>query len=315
MRIKLRNLPWIALLMLLAIVAAAIFAPLIAPHDPEEQSLLARLDPPFWMAGGDPSYPLGTDGLGRDMLSNILFGFRVSLLAGFVAVAISVVIGTLIGLVAGYRANRWFDTVAMRLVDIQLSLPAVLIALAVLAITGRGLWKVIAVIGVVGWAQYARLVRASVLSERGQDYVIAAMLAGASPARIVLRHLLPNVLGPLLVQISVDIPRAVELEASLSFLGLGVAVTTPSLGLRVAQGYQYLFSGSWWPSVLPGVALVLLVLSENLIGDWLRDALDPRFRGRLRRRRGLLGRSVTPPPGQTDAGGAIPASNARTTFG
>ena len=146
------------------------------------------------------------------------------------------VIGTLVGLAAGYRANGWFDTVAMRLVDIQLSLPAVLIALAVLAISGRGLWKVIAVIGVVGWAQYARLVRASVLAERGHDYIVAAMLAGASPARIVLRHLLPNVLGPLLVQISVDIPRAVKLEASLSFLGLGVAVTTPSLGLRVAQG-------------------------------------------------------------------------------
>lgn len=284
MRVKLRDLPWVALILLLLMVAAAIFAPLLAPHDPEEQALLARLDPPFWMSGSDPSYPLGTDGLGRDMLSNILFGLRVSLLAGFLAVAVSVMIGALAGLVAGYRANRWFDTVAMRLVDIQLSLPAVLIALAVLAITGRGLWKVIAVIGIVGWAQYARLVRASVLAERGKDYVIAAMLAGASPARIVLRHLLPNVLGPLLVQISVDIPRAVELEASLSFLGLGVAVTTPSLGLRVAQGYQYLFSGAWWPSVLPGVALVLLVLSENLIGDWLRDALDPRFRGRRRLR-------------------------------
>ncbi len=282
MRIKFRDLPWIALLLLLAMIVVAVFAPLIAPHNPEEQSLMARLDPPFWMAGSDQSYPLGTDGLGRDVLSNILFGLRVSLLVGFVAVSISVVIGTLVGLAAGYRANGWFDTVAMRLVDIQLSLPAVLIALAVLAISGRGLWKVIAVIGVVGWAQYARLVRASVLAERGQDYVVAAMLAGASPTRIVVRHLLPNVLGPLLVQISVDIPRAVELEASLSFLGLGVAVTTPSLGLRVAQGYEYLFSGAWWPSVLPGVALVLLVLSENLIGDWLRDALDPRFRGRRR---------------------------------
>jgi len=280
-----RDLPWVSLLVLAALVMIAILAPWIAPHDPEEQSLLARLDPPGWMAGGDWSYPLGTDGLGRDVLSNILFGLRVSLLAGFVAVAISVVIGGVAGLVAGYRSDGWFDTVAMRLVDIQLALPAVLIALAVLAITGRGLWKVIAVIGVVGWAQYARLVRSSVLSERQQDYVIAAMLAGASGPRIVFRHLLPNVLGPLLVQISVDIPRAVELEASLSFLGLGVAVTTPSLGLRVAQGYQYLFSGAWWASVLPGVALVILVLSENLIGDWVRDALDPRARGRRRRRR------------------------------
>jgi peptide/nickel transport system permease protein len=277
------RLPWVSLGILLVLVLAAILAPWIAPHDPEEQSLLSRLDPPVWMAGGDPSYLLGSDGLGRDVLSNILFGLRVSLLVGFVSVAISVAVGGMAGLLAGYRSGGWFDGIAMRLVDIQLALPAVLLALAVLALTGRGLWKVIAVIGVVGWAQYARLVRASVLSERQRDYVIAAMLAGASPARIVFRHLLPNVLGPLLVQISVDIPRAVELEASLSFLGLGVAVTTPSLGLRVAQGYQYLFSGAWWPSVLPGVALVLLVLSENLIGDWVRDALDPRARRRLAR--------------------------------
>ncbi|HEY6433032.1 MAG TPA: ABC transporter permease [Acetobacteraceae bacterium] len=281
MRVRWRELPWASLLILAALIAAVVLAPWIAPHDPEEQSLLSRLDPPAWMQGGDWSYPLGSDGLGRDVLSNILFGLRISLLTGFVAVAISVAIGAVAGLVAGYRRG-WFDTAAMRLVDIQLALPAVLIALAVLAITGRGLWKVIAVIGVVGWAQYARLVRASVLAERQQDYVIAAMLAGASGPRIVFRHLLPNVLGPLLVQISVDIPRAVELEASLSFLGLGVAVTTPSLGLRVSQGYQYLFSGAWWPSVLPGIALVVLVLSENLIGDWVRDALDPRAR-RIRR--------------------------------
>jgi peptide/nickel transport system permease protein len=277
-------------------VLLAVLAPWIAPHDPEEQSLLSRLDPPAWMAGGDWSYPLGSDGLGRDLLSNILFGLQVSLLVGFAAVAISVMIGGVAGLFAGYRSGGWFDGVTMRLVDIQLSLPAVLIALAVLALTGRGLWKVIAVIGVVGWAQYARLVRSSVLAERQQDYVIAAILAGASPWRVVFRHLLPNVLGPLLVQISVDIPRAVEAEASLSFLGLGVAVTTPSLGLRVAQGYQYLFSGAWWPSVLPGVALVLLVLSENLIGDWVRDVMDPRSRGRGRvvraaRRRAMVGRT------------------------
>ncbi|HEX5326704.1 MAG TPA: ABC transporter permease [Acetobacteraceae bacterium] len=282
MRGNWRGLPWLPLLILAALVLLAIFAPWIAPHDPEEQSLLTRLNPPGWAEGGDWSYPLGTDGLGRDLLSNILFGLRVSLLAGFVAVAISVAIGAVVGLLAGYRGDGWFDTVAMRLVDIQLSLPAVLIALAVLALSGRGLWKVIAVIGIVGWAQYARLVRSSVLSERQQDYVIAAMLAGASGPRIVFRHLLPNVLGPLLVQISVDIPRAVELEASLSFLGLGVAVTTPSLGLRVSQGYQYLFSGAWWPSVLPGLALVILVLAENLIGDWVRDALDPRARGARR---------------------------------
>ena len=284
MTARLRHLPLVPIAVLVALVLAAILAPLLAPHDPEAQSLLMRLTPPGWAHEGEWGYPLGTDGLGRDVLSNVLYGLRISLLVGFVAVAISVAIGGTVGLLAGYRSGGWFDTVAMRLVDIQLSLPAVLIALAVLALSGRGLWKVILVIGLVGWAQYARLVRASVLAERGKDYVTAALLAGASPTRIVFRHLLPNVTGPLLVQISVDIPRAVELEASLSFLGLGVAVTTPSLGLRIAQAYQYLFSGAWWASVIPGLTLVILVLAENLIGDWVRDTLDPRTRSTRRAR-------------------------------
>ncbi|MGN6572091.1 MAG: ABC transporter permease [Pseudolabrys sp.] len=279
----LRRLPLLPIVILLLLIAGAVLAPLIAPHDPEEQSLLMRLTPPAWMAHGDWSFPLGTDDLGRDVLSNILFGLRVSLLTGFVAVGLSVVVGGTVGLIAGYRANGWFDTVAMRLVDIQLSLPAVLIALAVLAISGRGLWKVIAVIGLVGWAQYARLARSSVLSEKKKAYVTAAVVAGASQRRVLFRHILPNVMSPLLVQISVDIPRAVELEASLSFLGLGVAVTTPSIGLRISQAYQYLYSGAWWASVLPGTALVILVLSENLIGDWIRDTLDPRTRRILSR--------------------------------
>ena len=273
-----RRLPLLPKVILLLLVAGAVLAPLIAPHDPEEQNLLMRLTPPAWMAHGDWSFPFGTDDLGRDVLSNILYGLRVSLLTGFVAVGLSVVVGGAVGLIAGYRANGWFDTVAMRLVDVQLSLPAVLIALAVLAISGRGLWKVIAVIGLVGWAQYARLARSSVLSEKKKAYVTAAVVAGASQQRVLFRHILPNVMSPLLVQISVDIPRAVELEASLSFLGLGVAVTTPSIGLRISQAYQYLYSGAWWASVLPGIALVILVLSENLIGDWIRDRLDPRTR-------------------------------------
>ncbi len=292
---SLRRLPLVPISVLMLLVACAVLAPLIAPHDPEEQSLLMRLTPPVWMVHGYWSYPLGTDDLGRDVPSNILYGLRVSLLTGFVAVGLSVVAGGTIGLVAGYRANGWFDTVAMRLVDIQLSLPAVLIALAVLAISGRGLWKVIAVIGVVGWAQYARLARSSVLSEKEKDYVVAAVVAGCSRTRVLFRHILPNVISPLLVQVSVDIPRAVELEASLSFLGLGVAVTTPSIGLRISQAYQYLYSGGWWASVLPGIALVILVLSENLVGDWIRDALDPRTRSiRLRRNKRiwLVGRRL-----------------------
>ena len=272
--------PTVASTILALLVMAAIFAPLFAPHDPQQQNLMMRLTPPAWMQGGSWTYPLGTDGLGRDVASNMIYGLRVSLLAGIVSVAISVVLGGVTGLVAGAAGDGWFDAILMRLVDIQLSIPVVLIALAVLALTGRGLAKVIVVIGLVGWAQYARLVRASVLAERQKDYVLAARLLGASRARVIFRHLLPNVLGPLFVQVSVDIPRAVELEASLSFLGLGVAVTTPSLGLRIAQGYQYLFSGAWWPSVLPGLALVLLVLCENLIGDWVRDVLDPHYRRR-----------------------------------
>ena len=274
--------PAVASTILALLVLAAIFAPLLAPHDPQQQNLMMRLTPPAWMQGGSWTYPLGTDGLGRDVASNMIYGLRVSLLAGIVSVAISVVLGGVTGLVAGAAGDGWFDAILMRLVDIQLSIPVVLIALAVLALTGRGLGKVILVIGLVGWAQYARLVRASVLAERQKDYVLAARLLGASRTRVIFRHLLPNVLGPLFVQVSVDIPRAVELEASLSFLGLGVAVTTPSLGLRIAQGYQYLFSGAWWPSVLPGLALVLLVLCENLIGDWVRDVLDPHYRRRRR---------------------------------
>ncbi len=277
------------LAVLLVLVLAALFAGVISPHDPQHKDLLARLTPPVWLRGGSWNYPLGTDGLGRDILSNLFYGLQVSLLVGFLSVAISIAFGATAGLVAGYRSGGWFDSVMMPLVDLQLSVPAVLIALAVMAVSGRGLWKLILVIGVVGWAQYARLVRASVLGERERDYVTAARLIGASELRVLFRHLLPNVLGPLMVQASVDVPRAVELEASLSFLGLGVAVTTPSLGLRIAQGYQYLFGGAWWPSVVPGLALVLLVLAENLIGDWARDALDPQYRARGVRRASSAG--------------------------
>ncbi len=281
MRASLGSVPKLPLAVFTLLLCGALFAPWLAPHDPERQDLFAQLTPPVWLAGGTWQYPLGTDGLGRDIAANVLYGLRVSLLVGFVSVAIAIALGATAGLVAGYRAGGWLDRVVMPLVDLQLSIPAVLIALAVMAMTGRGLGKLILVIGLVGWAPYARLMRASVLAERERDYVTAARLIGASEARVLFRHLLPNVLSPLLVQASVDVPRAVELEASLSFLGLGVAVTTPSLGLRVAQGYQYLFGGAWWPSVIPGLALVLLVLAENLIGDWLRDALDPQYRSRV----------------------------------
>lgn len=277
---KLRGLPRIPAAVLLLMIVLALFAPFVSPHDPRHQDLISRLTPPLGhtLSG---FYLLGTDELGRDIFANILYGLRVSLLVGFCAVTISVLIGAPIGLLAGYRPNSWFANVTMRIADVQLSLPVVLIALAVLAVLGRGLEKVIVVIGVVGWAQYARLIRSSVLSERTKEYVVAANGLGASLPRILARHILPNVVGPSLVQIAVDIPRAIELEATLSFLGLGVSVTTPSLGIRIAQGYQYLFSGAWWLAVMPGLALVVLVLAINLLGDWLRDTLDPVTQGAI----------------------------------
>ncbi len=289
--VRFRDLPPAASLILAILILLAIFAPWVAPHPPEHQDLLARLSPPL---SRTPSgfYLLGADDLGRDIFANVVYGLRVSLLVGFAAVGISVLIGTPIGLLAGYRPGSWFAHVTMRMADIQLSLPAILIALAVLAVLGRGLANVIFVIGIVGWAQYARLVRASVLTERTKDYVVAASGLGASVPRILARHILPNVVGPSLVQIAVDIPRAIELEATLSFLGLGVAVTTPSLGIRIAQGYQFLFSGAWWLAVMPGLALVLLVLSINLLGDWLRDSLDPVAQGVIRAQRQVSAEAV-----------------------
>ncbi len=271
----LRKLPWFSAGLLLVLVVVAIAAPLLTQVEPRRQSLLDSFLPPAWTAAGDAKHPLGTDELGRDVLANILFGLRVSLLVGFCAVGISVVLGTPLGLWAGYRGGR-IDAVLMRLVDVQLSIPTILVALGVLALWGSGLWRVILVIGVVGWAEVARLVRGSVLAERSKEYIVAAEALAAGTPRILFRHALPNVLNALLVQVSVMMPRVIILEATLSFLGLGVSIDTPSLGLMISRGYTYLFSGTWWTSALPGAALLLLVLSVNQFGDWLRDALDPR---------------------------------------
>lgn len=268
--------PLLPTAILILLILLAIFAPIVSPHDPQEQDIMKRFLTPAW-AGGEWAYPLGTDALGRDVFSNIIFGLRISLLVGFCAVGISILIGVPLGLLAGYLGGRT-DTFLMRLADIQLSLPLILIALGVLAIWGAGLWKVILVIGIAGWAAYARLIRGSTLAEREKDYVSAAIALAAGTPRIMFLHTLPNVLNTLLVQVSVQIPRVIILEATLSFLGLGVSIDTPSLGLMVSRGYLYLFSGSWWVSILPGLALMLLVFSINLLGDWLRDVLDPRIR-------------------------------------
>lgn len=262
---------------LLLLIAAAVFAPFLSTQDPSAQNLLRRFTEPAWLSGEWDNL-FGTDHVGRDLFSNILYGLRVSLLVGFLAVGISVLLGAPFGLLSGYFGGR-FETIVMRLVDIQLALPTILIALGVLAILGPGLWKVILVIGIVGWAEYARLTRAAVLAEREKDYVSGARALGSSSGRIVFRHILPNVVSVVLVQISVHMPQAIILEATLSFLGLGVGTGTPSLGLMVSRGYEFLYSGVWWVSILPGLALMLLILSVNLLGDWLRDALDPSQQG------------------------------------
>ncbi len=256
---------------LLALILVANFAPYLAPETPASQDLSRRLQPPTWLLG---SQMLGTDSLGRDVFSHIVFGLRVSLLVGVLSVAISVLVGVSSGVVSGFYRGR-LDALLMRAGDMQLSLPTLLVALAVAAVWGRGVFKLIVVIGVVGWAEYARTVRASTLAVREQEYVEAARALGASDGRLMLRHVLPNILTPIIVLVSVSIPRVIVLEATLSFLGLGVPLTTPSLGLMIDSGYKYLFSGSWWPSIMPGLVLMLLVMSINLVGDWLRDALDP----------------------------------------
>jgi len=266
-----------ALGMLLVLVLMAVFANWVAPVDPLEQTLKARLTPPIWNERGVSPYYLGTDRLGRDVLSNIIYGLRISLLVGFFAVGISMIIGLTLGLTAGYRRGFW-ETFIMRAVDVQLSLPLIMVALCFMVIFGQGLWKMIIVLAIAGWAEYARTVRGTVLSIREKEYVEAAHALGFGPWTIMVKYLLINSITPVLVLSAVQVPRVIILEATLSFLGLGVPVTTPSIGLAIARGYQVLFSGSWWASIFPGLALMLLVACINIVADWLRDALEPRSR-------------------------------------
>lgn len=272
-------LAWLGALIIVGLVAAAALAPIISPHDPTQQNLVVRLRPPAGMAGSQPGYYLGTDRLGRDVLSGILHGLRVSLLVALAGVGIGAGVGVPLGLLAGYFRG-WTDVAISRLIELQLAIPTILLAMGVMAAWGRGLGKLLLVIGLAGWAQYARTARAGALSTREKDFVEAARASGAPDGMILRRHLFPDVLPPLVVLVAVEIPRVVLLEATLSFLGLGVPAEVPSLGVMIAEGYQVLFSGRWWVSVLPGAALMLLVFAVNMLGDWLRDALDPRLRGR-----------------------------------
>lgn len=270
-------------------VFCAVFADWVAPHNPFDLTTLvlgdARL-PPAWQEGGNRTYLLGTDDQGRDILSALMYGARISLAVGVVSVVLSMVIGVALGLLAGFRGG-WIDGFLMRLCDVMLSFPAILIALLIAGV-GRALFPhahntvafgvLILAITLSGWVQYARTVRGSTLVERNKEYVQAARVTGVAPLRIMLRHVLPNVTGPVMVLATVQIATAIITEATLSFLGVGVPPTSPSLGTLIQVGNNYLFSGEWWITVFPAVMLILIVLSVNLLGDWLRDALNPRLR-------------------------------------
>lgn len=279
-----------AALVMAAIVLSALLAPWIAPHDPFDLKSLSLLDshlPPFWQEGGDPRFLLGTDDQGRDVFSTILYGSRLSLVVGVLSVAFAATLGIVLGLAAGYAGGA-LDSVIMRAADVQLTFPAILIALLIDG-TVRGLfgehrdentalWVLVFSIGLSFWVQYARTVRGLTFVEKNKDYVLAARLIGIRPAMILLRHVLPNVMGPVLVIVTINLALAIILEATLSFLGVGLPPTQPSLGTMIRIGNNFLFSGEWWIAIFPGITLAALVLAVNLVGDWLRDALNPKLR-------------------------------------
>jgi len=286
-----RSSPVAILAALIALVCAvcALFAGWVAPHNPFDLSTLELSDarlPPWWLEGGTSKYPLGTDDQGRDILSALIYGARISLIVGLASVLLSVVLGVALGLVAGFRGG-WIDGLLMRMCDVMLSFPAILIALLIAGVA-RAVFPnapewlafgvLIMAISLTGWVQYARTVRGSTLVERNKEYVQAARVTGVAPMRIMRKHVLPNVLGPVMVLATIQVATAIITEATLSFLGVGAPPTSPSLGTLIRVGNDYLFSGEWWITIFPGVMLVLIALSVNLLGDWLRDALNPRLR-------------------------------------
>jgi peptide/nickel transport system permease protein len=267
---------------LVTFVFVGIFAPILTPHDPFRQNLRNALMPPSTQTTLDrsgevqPPHYLGTDKVGRDLLSRILYGARVSLLAGVVAVGISAVIGTILGLLAGYFKG-WLDSLIMLLTDIQLAFPTILLAIAIIAALGSGLTNTIIVLIITSWPQYARIIRAETLSLREREYVQASVAIGASSARTIVRHVFPQVISALLVLSTFDVGRLIILEAALSFLGLGVQPPLSSWGNQIADGRDLIWT-HWWMVFFPGLALSLVIFSTNLFGDWLRDTLDPRLR-------------------------------------
>jgi len=275
--------------LILLIILSAVFAPLLTPHRPFDPGTLELMDarkPPFFQEEGSTTYPLGTDDQGRDVLAIIMYGSRISLIVGFGSVLLAMAIGISVGLLSGYTGG-WIDSLFMRLADIQLTFPSILIALLIDSIarilfTGSAQDEVaililILAIGISTWPQYARMTRSGAMVEKGKDYIAAARIIKANPRKIMFRHILPNIMGPNLVLATLGLAGAVIVEATLSFLGIGIPPTTPSLGTLIRIGNDYLFSGEWWITIFPAVALVILVLSINLLGDWLRDVLNPKL--------------------------------------
>ena len=268
-----------ALVVLSAVLLAAIGAPLISPQDPYNLAHLDILDSklaPGARAGAGFTFWLGSDDQGRDMASAILYGLRISLGVGVVSTLFALAIGMAVGLVSAY-AGGWVDNLIMRLVDLQLSFPSILIALVLLAVVGQGVDKIVIALITVQWAYYARTVRGAALAEQKKEYVDAARVMAFSDPRIIFRHILPNVLPPLIVVATVQVAHAIALEATLSFLGLGMPITSPSLGLLISNGFAHMLSGRYWISFFPGVALLITIVAINLVGDRLRDVLNPRL--------------------------------------
>ena len=280
----------VAAVVLLLFVLVALLAPWLAPQNPFDPAALELINsriPPAWLEGGQARFPLGTDGQGRDLLSVLMFGLRISLLVSFCATLFALAVGVTLGLISGYAGGR-IDNLIMRLADMQLSFPTILVALLIDGLSRAllprsvheqlALWVVVFAIGISTWVQYARTVRGATLVEKTKDYVHAARLIGMGPLRILFKHVLPNVLGPVLVIATLSLGLGILTEATLSFLGLGVPPTSPSLGTLIRIGNEVLFSGEWWVTVMPGACLVVLVLAINLLGDWLRDVFNPKLK-------------------------------------
>ncbi|HEX9124866.1 MAG TPA: ABC transporter permease [Methylomirabilota bacterium] len=275
--LRIEGFPWIPVIIIGVIALVAIFADVIAPYNPEIGVLGDRFRPPAWQAGGSQAHLLGTDHVGRDVLSRLIFGARVSMVVGFTAVIVAGVIGTGLGILSGYLGG-WVDQVIMRITDTWLALPALTFAIFLAAVVGPSMWNIVIILAAVYWTRYARVIRGEVLSLRERDFVRLAIVAGCSKKTIMRRHILPNVVNSAIVLGTLMLGVVIVTEAALSFLGVGVPPPKPAWGLMLADGKKGLMAGYWWLTVLPGLCIMFMVLSANLIGDWLRVKLDPQLR-------------------------------------